>query len=171
MPRIHSYDSGLYYAFGGLKLYRRRRLRIHDDVCTSYGAPDPEANNVLSTNEEKEVLLRHASPMSLGGAIYAEWKNAIEQKESLVLRVLGFTLYWISDSHPHRFIVYFIRVLEIEDGRVCFLLSCDNWWLLLLELNFISTFCSCQTGCTKDMELLKRFMSFGSLCKLIPKSL
>jgi hypothetical protein len=101
-------------------LYRRRRLRIHDDVRTSYGAADAEANNVLSTNEEKENLLRHVSPMSLGGAIYAEWKNAIEQKESLVLRVLGFTLYWIPDSHPHRFILYLIRLLEIEDERVCF---------------------------------------------------
>ena len=101
-------------------LYRRRRLRIRDDVSTSYGAADAEANNVLCTNEEKENLLRHVSPMSLGGAIHAEWKNAIEQKESLVLRVMGFTLYWIPDSHPHRFILYLIRVLEIEDERVCF---------------------------------------------------
>jgi hypothetical protein len=101
-------------------LYRRRRLRIHDDVSSSYGAADAEANNVLCTNEEKENLLRHVSPMSLGGAIHAEWKNAIEQKESLVLRVMGFTLYWIPDSHPHRFILYLIRVLEIEDERVCF---------------------------------------------------
>jgi hypothetical protein len=31
-------------------LYRRRRLRIHDDVNTFYGAADAKANNVLSTN-------------------------------------------------------------------------------------------------------------------------
>ena len=99
-------------------LYRRRRLRIHDDMAISYGAADAEAEHVIWTEEEKENLLRHVSPMSLGGAIYAEWKNAIEEKESLILRTMGFTFFWIPDSHPHRFILYFIRVLEIEEGKV-----------------------------------------------------
>lgn len=101
-------------------LYRRRRLRIHDDVSISYGAADAEAEHVLSTNDEKENLLRHVPPMNLGGAIYAEWKNAIVEKESLILRTMGFTFFWIPDSHPHRFILYFIRVLEIEKEKVSF---------------------------------------------------
>jgi len=99
-------------------LYRRRRLRVHDDVSVSYGAAHAEAQHVLSSDEVKENLLRHVPPMSLGGAIYAEWKKALEEKESLILRVLGFTLFWIPDSHPHRFILYFVRVLEIQDGVV-----------------------------------------------------
>lgn len=104
-------------------LYRRRRLRIHDDVSTSYGAAHAEAEHVLSRNEEKENLLRHVQPMSLGGAVYAEWKNSLEEKESLILRTMGFTLFWIPDSHPHRFILYFVRVLEIEVGKVSFAAS------------------------------------------------
>ena len=101
-------------------LYRRRRLRIHDDIRVSYGGAHAEAEHVLCTDEEKENLLRHVPPVSYGGAMYAEWKNALEEKESLILRTLGFTLFWIPDSHPHRFILYFVRVLEIEDGIVSF---------------------------------------------------
>ena len=99
-------------------VYRRRRLRIHDNTSISYGAAHAEATNVLSSDETKENLLRHVSPMSHGGAIYAEWKNVMEEKENLILRSLGFTLFWIPESHPHRFILYFVRVLEIEDGVV-----------------------------------------------------
>jgi hypothetical protein len=104
-------------------IYRRRRLRVHDAVGESgvfYGAAHAEAENVMCTDEEKENLLRHVPPMSHGGAIYAEWKNAIEERESLILRLLGFTLFWIPESHPHRFILYFVRVLEIDDPLVCF---------------------------------------------------
>ncbi|KAL7475716.1 hypothetical protein ACHAW6_005193 [Cyclotella cf. meneghiniana] len=102
-------------------IYRRRRLRIHDAVGergVSYGAPHAEAENVMCTDEEKENLLRHVPPMSHAGAIYAEWKNAIEETESFILRLLGFTLFWIPESHPHRFILYFVRVLEIEESLV-----------------------------------------------------
>lgn len=111
-------------------LYRRRRLRVHDDVSVSYGAAHAEAQHVLSSDEVKENLLRHVPPMSLGGAIYAEWKKALEEKESLILRVLGFTLFWIPDSHPHRFILYFVRVLEIEDGVVSLAFFYFSDWLL-----------------------------------------
>eukprot|EP00970_Alexandrium_tamarense_P017578 scaffold10163_cov119-Alexandrium_tamarense.AAC.2 len=50
-------------------LYRRRRLRVGDDVATySYGAADAEADNTATlSNEEKENMLRHVKPMSLGG--------------------------------------------------------------------------------------------------------
>lgn len=122
-------------------LYRRRRLRIHDDTSTSYGAADAEAGHVLSRDEEKENLLRHVQPMSLGGAVYAEWKNALEEKESLILRTMGFTLFWIPDSHPHRFILYFVRVLEIEEGNV----SCCSCCCCLYSTIYFGVCCEVLT--------------------------
>ena len=103
-------------------IYRRRRLRIHDAVGERggfYGATHPKAKNVMCTDEEKESFLHYIAPMSHGAAIYAEWKNVMVETESLILRLLGFTLFWIPESHPHRFILYFVRVLEIDDPLVC----------------------------------------------------
>ena len=100
-------------------VYRRRRLRVGDDMSISYGGADAEANHAIgTTDEEKRNLLRHVSPMPPGGAIYAEYENVLQSHESLLLRTMGFTLFWIPDSHPHRFLLYFVRVLEVMDTVV-----------------------------------------------------
>ena len=101
-------------------VYRRRRLRVGDDVGRySYGAADCEAAGVASlTEEEKGNIVRSVKPMSLGGPVYAEWKDVLFRMENVILRTLGFTLHWIPDSHPHKFILYFVRVLEIEEKEV-----------------------------------------------------
>lgn len=62
---------------------------------------------------EKEKILRAVPPMSQLGPVWKEWHDAIVQAESRVLRQLGFTLYWIPDSHAHVFIPPFVQSLQL----------------------------------------------------------
>ena len=103
-------------------LYRRRRLRYGDDDAldnSSYGddADCCEADGASSlTRDEKENALRSVRPMPPSGPAYAEWMDAMIRAEGEILVALGFTIQWLPDSHPHRFILYLARVLEIGEG-------------------------------------------------------
>lgn len=101
-------------------IYRRRRLRIGDDIAQySYGAADAEADNCsLLNDQEKENVVRSVKPISKCGPIYAEWKDTLFSTENIILQTMGFTFHWIPDAHPHKFILYFVRVLEIEEREV-----------------------------------------------------
>lgn len=68
-----------------------------------------------STREQTSNLLRRFSPsLASFSPAYREWRDAVANAESVVLRELGFTLHWIPDSHPHRFILYFARVVGLD---------------------------------------------------------
>jgi len=144
-------------------LYRRRRLRVDDDArLHSYGAADCEADATASLTEaEKENMIRSAKPMPPGGRAYAAWVEALLDAENAILRNLGFTLHWIPDSHPHKFILYFVRVLGVDSKEVAQLAwsycndSCQLELCILFDPEVI------VRCCHQDVNLLRRSFSFA----------
>ena len=106
-------------------LYRKRILLVNNNNSNSF---DGEQNSIFqhpsiaylqaskewSFLEKTEYLKQLPLPMKLG-PVYKEWHSRITEMEAVLLRQLGFTLYWIPDSHPHKFILYFCRVLQLTD--------------------------------------------------------
>jgi len=74
--------------------------------------------DVVLNDEEKQNILRYIRPLPRSGPVYLEWKQILERMEQVILRELGFSLYWIPQRHPHVFLLYFIRVLEIEKEKL-----------------------------------------------------
>ena len=110
-----------------IQIYRRFRLGTHfqgelglnPTVANFHSKTTKIANqeDETLTNEEKCNILRYIKPVLKNGPIYLEWREKLETMENIILRELGFTLYWIPSSHPHNFLLYFIRVLEIEEEK------------------------------------------------------
>ena len=63
--------------------------------------------------EERCNLLRYVQPLPRLGPVYKEWEEELMNHENEILRELGFSLYWIPESHPHNFLLYFMRVLDL----------------------------------------------------------
>jgi hypothetical protein len=114
-------------------LYRRRRLVLlptasnvtgtdeeYKDECKSTTivqhpgvGVDPLSTSL--TGEAKVLHLRNDLPgLSTLGPIWKDWYDEIVSTENIILRQLGFTLYFIPDQHSHKFILYFLRVLKVE---------------------------------------------------------
>ena len=97
-------------------LYRRRRMGV------GYVSDDDDVTNAgcqcrVLTDSEKRNVLRFQKAMSPLGQEYRIWEDVLVSAECEILRQLGFMLSWISDSHPHKFILYIVRaVYEDEDG-------------------------------------------------------
>lgn len=66
------------------------------------------------TLEEKQNILRYTRPLPQYSQLYKEWEYEMREMENVILRELGFTLYWIPDSHPHLFLLYFCNVLGLQ---------------------------------------------------------
>jgi hypothetical protein len=50
-------------------------------------------------------------PLELGGQQYTMWKNELITMERFLLKELGFSLYNVMD-HPHKYILYFVKLLN-----------------------------------------------------------
>ena len=98
-------------------LYRRRRLEVGWDRGGTTSNDDNNTDGKKRrrlTDEEKLNLLRYQHPLMPNSRLYKEWSEALTKAETEILRQLGFTLYWIPDHHPHKFILYFVRVLGLD---------------------------------------------------------
>ena len=67
--------------------------------------------------KRQQVYRRLPQPLNKLGPVYKEWHQEISKMESVLLRQLGFTFYWISDSHPHKFLLHFCKVLELDQDK------------------------------------------------------
>jgi len=63
--------------------------------------------------DETQNILRYMRPMQ--EKLYRAWCEELIKMEHLILRELGFSLHWIPDGHPHVFLLYFLKVLEVEN--------------------------------------------------------
>ncbi|CAB9514755.1 Cyclin [Seminavis robusta] len=61
---------------------------------------------IISTKDSSSV-----PSMSKLGPVWKEYYENVVEMENQVLRELGFTLYWIPDAHPHKFLWEFVRIL------------------------------------------------------------
>jgi hypothetical protein len=112
-------------------LYRRFKLQVGYSDCNQDSTSNGEAHtrddslqtaksiHLPLTCEQKQNMLRYIHPLLPNGPIYKEFESVLTNMENIILRKLGFSLYWIGDSHPHVFLLYFLKVLEIEDDGSC----------------------------------------------------
>lgn len=104
-------------------VYRRMRFAIdyydEDDSKTNQTIKGFETAvcSVLEkkslTQEERRNLLRYVQPLPRLGPVYKEFEEELMNHENEILRALGFSLQWIPESHPHNFLLYFMRVLDL----------------------------------------------------------
>lgn len=87
---------------------------IQTDVSSLLSCSGAGAETETLTKEEKQNILRYVRPLPQHSQLYKEWEYELREMENVILRELGFTLYWIPDSHPHLFLLYFCNVLGLQ---------------------------------------------------------
>jgi hypothetical protein len=106
-------------------LYRKRILVVNPSIGEA-DCRDWDHASLRSLNEAKKWSLERKEkflgdlplPMKLG-PVFEDWHKQSLISEATLLRQLGFTLYWIPDSHPHKFILYFCQALGLTQPQVC----------------------------------------------------
>jgi hypothetical protein len=129
-------------------LYRKRLLIVDDNCCDKLGdhpsVASLSAARQWTLSEKDSYLQQLPLPMKLG-PVYKEWHQKISDMEAILLRQLGFTLYWIPDLHPHKFILYFCRVLELTDVKVGLV---GSWLIRYFVMDWFSLRCNLYCTCS-----------------------
>jgi len=130
--RLLSRDIVLVY----VHLYRRFRLGLlssnsvgtksnsklvtaRSNLLNTTNNNNTDTTNKQMTIDETRNILRYIRPMPCDGELYKCWEKEMFDMENHMLRELGFSLYWIPEGHPHVFLLYFLKVLEVDsDGAV-----------------------------------------------------
>jgi hypothetical protein len=117
--------------------------------------PLPQLNNLITG-------------ISPTGPIWKEWFDAIVETENKILRKLGFTLYWIPNEHPHKFLDHILRALGIDDNvisRNAWEYCNDAMWLDL-STRFASQIVACAAIqlSVLDAEMKVSDKCWNSLC-------
>ena len=95
-------------------MFRRRRLQLGK---TQPRVPASPLAQHLSKSEKENLLRSYMPSLNPYGQIYQEYQRAITTTEQIILRSMGFTVYWIPHSHPHSFLLYFCKVLEMQKAE------------------------------------------------------
>lgn len=96
-----------------------------------------------SVLDKKHHMSRNMKVLSRLGIIYSKWESALKKTERQILGALGFCIYWIPGSHPHKFLLYFLRILECEEvGQVAWN-YCNDSYRLDLCVKYESEIVTC----------------------------
>jgi hypothetical protein len=72
----------------------------------------------LTLSERRDKLQKSPPCLAHLGPLWKEWHTAALEAENHILRQLGFTIYWIPGQHPHKFVVYLLRILNLKDKQM-----------------------------------------------------
>mmetsp|Transcript_24451 Transcript_24451/g.28169 ORF Transcript_24451/g.28169 Transcript_24451/m.28169 type:complete len:400 (-) Transcript_24451:237-1436(-) len=109
-------------------LYRRRRFGLKfgrlprwagkgsssDQVPLEGNRNESSVSHLLSSTEKEQLLKKYIPSLSKYDDLFKIHFDTISKIETVILRSLGFTIYWMPASHPHTFILYFAKVLELD---------------------------------------------------------
>ena len=79
-----------------------------------------------TTDTQPHSFASLALALSLVRQLAVEWRENLIMMEALLLKELGFSMYNIMD-HPHKYILYYIRVLEGSNSKSLKALSQRAW--------------------------------------------
>jgi hypothetical protein len=74
-----------------------------------------EPTKTWTRAEQRRMVCNDHLPKKMysSGTVYDIWHRQITETESIILNHLGFTVYWIPESHAHKFLIGFCQVLQI----------------------------------------------------------